>query len=431
MEPLELLSRLEKKKLRALVEIQAEIGVREFEEMFDYLINKINATLETERCAIFRISPDIQMAELVAGKPAEEHGLGMKFSFDDLAALKEAVEGQSYLLIEQPRQDERTKGSRELIYFKNINAMLFVPLLIRGDVLGVFVADATGGKKGFNQEEIAFCLVLSNLISLLLLRDKMHQEMEARKTLEILGQAAAEAAHRMKNPLVAIGGFADRFIEGFQRPRLSKNLLASVASLIQFLALRLLGSRLIERARVISQEVRRLESTVESLLRFSRAEKIKADWVNVNEVIEETVKFLVDNLIEGKEIEIELKKDSRLPSVWLDAEKIKWGILDILTNAAEAIAGKGKISILTRKENNYTRISIVNTGSISKEAVDHIFDPFFTTKPDGTGLGLSTALAAIKAHDGELTVQSDEKLNLTTFIIRLPIKQPEKMKRES
>jgi GAF domain-containing protein len=201
---------LDKEKLEALVASYEEINKLEFDEMLEFLIHQTIETLGLKRCAIFKVFPETEVAALIAGEPKEEHGVGMKFSFKDLEALKEVVALKSYLLITEPRQDKRTWHSRELIYHRGINAILFVPIVAGDEVIGVFVIDATGGKKTFGEEEIYFCVVLSNLVSLILARDLIHKEREEEKTLILLGQAAAEAAHRLRNPLVVIGVFARR-----------------------------------------------------------------------------------------------------------------------------------------------------------------------------------------------------------------------------
>jgi len=87
---------------------------------------------------------------------------------------------------------------------------LFVPILAQDEVIGVIVIDATGEKKTLTQEEIYFCVVLSNLVGVILERDLIHKERGEEKALMFLGEAAAEAAHRLRNPLVVIGGFARR-----------------------------------------------------------------------------------------------------------------------------------------------------------------------------------------------------------------------------
>ena len=232
---------LSREKLEALVEIQEKIDKLEFDEMLEFLVKKVIEVLEIKRCSIFRVFPESETVHLMVGEPAEEHGVGMRFSFEELQALKETIERKSQILIIEPWQDKRTQNSKELIYFKGINAMLFTPLAAKDEVIGVIVADAVNEKKNFNQEEIHFCAILSNLAGLLLERDLLHKQ-----------QAAAEASHQLRNPLASIGGFARRLVKKIQEPECRNY------------------------AEIIVRETERLESVLNDLLEFSRPKKQKA-----------------------------------------------------------------------------------------------------------------------------------------------------------
>jgi len=396
----DLRKRLGREMLEALVEVQERINKLEFEEMLEFLVNQIIKTLKIERCSIFRVSSESEKVRLATGEPKNGHGLGMEFFFKDLEAIREVVESKSYLLIEEPRQDERTMQSRDLIYYKGVNALLFIPLVVRNEVAGVIVLDATGEKKTFSQEDLYFCLILSNLVSLLLERDLAHQEKDERKTLAVLGQAAAEAAHRMRNPLVPIGGFARRLAKQLQEPEHKKY------------------------AEIIVREAERLESILDSLLKFSKQKKANVVLSDLNGIIREAERIIIEGLIKGKSIITELKLDPEIPLLLLDPMEIRDVFLDILRNAVEAMEATekgGMISIRSEKKKNKVKISISNTGGcIDEEIIDHILDPFFTTKPGGSGLGLASVIRTLDAYGGELKVVNDAQARQATFVIKLP-----------
>ena len=407
METTDLHKRLNREMLEALVEVQGKINKLELNEMFEFLVNQIIKTLKIERCSIFKVFPESEIICLVTGEPKDGHGLGMEFSFKDLEAIREVVEIKSYLLIENPWQDERTAQSRELIYYKGINALLFIPLVVRNEVAGVIVLDATGVKKTFSQESLYFCLSLSGIIGLLLERDLVNQEKDERKTLVILGQAAAEAAHRMRNPLVPIGGFAKRLAKQAQEPRCRE------------------FAKCKEYAEIIIRETGRLESILEDLLRFSRQKKANVVLSDLNEIIKEAEKIIIEGLVKEKRIITELKLDPEIPLLLLDPMEIRDIFLDILRNAVEAMEAaekEGIISIRSEKKKNKVKIFISNTGScIDEEIIDHILDPFFTTKPGGSGLGLASVVRTLDAYGGELKVVNDAQAKQATFVINLPL----------
>lgn len=387
---------LDKGKLEALVEIYEKINKLEFEEMLEFLIHQTVETLGVKRCAIFKVFPGPDLVALVAGEPKNEHGVGMKFSFKDLGAVKEVIGIKSHLLITEPWQDKRTWHSRELISHRGINVILFVPILAQDEVIGVIVVDATGERKTFTEEEIYFCVVLSNLVGVILERDLIHREREEKKTLMFLGQAAAEAAHRLRNPLVVIGGFARRLA------KLKDPLCQDYAS------------HIIEGAN-------KMDAVISELLRFSAPKKVQLTETNINEVIKEVEK-LIPELIGAKNIRVSLQLDSEIPSVLVDPTEIEDVFSLILRNAVEAVEAEGEILIKSKEEGNEIKVSITNTGGcIDEEILQEIFNPFFTTKAAGTGLGLATALATIKAYNGDIKVQNDQAFKLTTFVITMPI----------
>jgi signal transduction histidine kinase len=387
---------LDKEKLEALVEIYEKINKLEFEEMLEFIIHQTIETLGVKRCAIFKVFPEPEVVVLLAGEPKNEHGVGMKFSFKDLGAVKEVIGIKSYLLITEPWQDKRTWHSRELIYHRGINVILFVPILAQDEVIGVIVIDATGERKTFSEEEIYFCVILSNLVGVILERDLIHKEREEEKTLMLLGQAAAEAAHRLRNPLIVIGGFARRLA------KLKDALCQDYAS-------------------HIIKGADEMDAVISGLLRFSAPKKAELTETKINEVIKEVEKLIPESTGE-KKIRVSLQLDSGIPTVLVDPTEIEDVFSLILRNAVESVEADGEILIKSKKEGNEIKVSITNTGGcIDEEILQEIFNPFFTTKAAGTGLGVATALATIKAYNGDIKVQNDQAFKLTTFAIKIPI----------
>lgn len=115
-----------------------------------------------------------------------------------------------------------------------------------------------------------------------------------------------------------------------------------------------------------------------------------------------------------------------LPLILADYNQLQQVILNIVTNAQQAIADtkrKGRITVTTDAIEDYVTVSIADNGpGISPEYMTKIFDPFFTTKPEGggSGLGLSVCHGIITEHGGNIYAESTSGKG-TTFIIELPI----------
>lgn len=389
---------LNREMLESLVEAQTKIDKLDLSPMLEFLIKQIIDILKIERVSIFDVLSELEEFRLLVGEPKEKHGVGKRFRFDELNALKEVIETKSWSQIKDPLSDKRTENSKDLIYFEGITALLIIPLLLQNEVRWLIVIDAKGERKEFCEGEIYFCLALANLAGLLLERDLMQKEKAERETLIMLGQAAAEAAHRLRNPVDFVAGYAKRLLK-LEAP--------------------LQEARYKDYAGRIVDGVMELEKIVNDLLRLSRQKRTKLLEININEAVIETKKLFEP--ISEKDIKVDFKLDPGLPVILGDPLDMEELFSVIFRNAAEAIQKEGKIFVKTKYKDGWIKISISNTGGcIDKEAMQEIFNPFFSTKPDATGMGLATAMAIIRAYDGEIRVENDKSLNLTTFIVKLP-----------
>jgi two-component system NtrC family sensor kinase len=163
------------------------------------------------------------------------------------------------------------------------------------------------------------------------------------------------------------------------------------------------------------------------MLGFARRMEPRLDDVDVNGIINQTLELLKNH---ARINNIEIRKDlqSDLPVIASDQSQLQQVLLNLLNNAIDAIGKDGVIDLTTVSDNRTIEISIKDSGSGIPAAVQRrIFDPFFTTKGPGrgTGLGLSISYGIIEKMGGTLTFTSGENEG-TTFVIRLPIRLPEK-----
>jgi signal transduction histidine kinase len=164
---------------------------------------------------------------------------------------------------------------------------------------------------------------------------------------------------------------------------------------------------------------------VQGLRDFSRLDRAEEDRFDVNEGLEKTLLITRNMLKHGIEVE---KRLGDVPAIQCAPMRINQVFVNLITNAAQAMQGKGKLRVETRKKGNRVVIAIQDTGcGIPEDQLGAIFDPFFTTKPvgQGTGLGLSIVKSIIDEHDGEIEARSKVGKG-TTFIITLPIDGKEK-----
>lgn len=232
--------------------------------------------------------------------------------------------------------------------------------------------------------------------------------------LASVGVLAAGIAHELNNPLTGVLTFTSLL-----RKKMPN------------------GSEDAEDLDLVIRETRRCASIIKRLLDFAREKVPTKGWFNLNQVIEDTVRF-TDRPASLRHIEITTFLDPELPLVWGDADLIKQVILNILVNAQQAIEDQGKIIVESRlciarapakpgvDALPMIEIAVKDTGCGIPEAnLQRIFDPFFTSKEvgKGTGLGLSVSYGIVKAHGGRIDVESVVGKG-STFRIYLPITSP-------
>jgi signal transduction histidine kinase len=178
------------------------------------------------------------------------------------------------------------------------------------------------------------------------------------------------------------------------------------------------------------QGIARVVEIVRAMREFSHPGVGEKTAIDINRAIESTITMARNEWKYVAEIEMDL--DSGLPLVPCLPGEFNQAILNVLVNAAHAIAdaggnganGKGLITVATRQAGDWVEIRIGDTGpGIPEEIRPRIFDLFFTTKEVGRGTGQGLAIAhnvIVEKHDGVITFETEVGKG-TTFIIRLPL----------
>ena len=397
-------AKINNRRLLALLEVSKALSSKsDLEDMFETIVDRAAHVLGIKRCALFLLSEIGDKICLEAGFPKCDHGIGLERELREYPAVREVIESQNWLLIENPQSHELTRDSAALSRTYGINAILFVPLVFERKILGAFTFDATGNKKTFLPQEIGVCRIMANISSAAIARareqERFQKEMTAKNRMEILGKAAADIAHEIRNPLTSIGGFARRILKKADDPQ-----------------------KVLEYGNIIVKETDRLEQIVGEVLEYSRQKELNLVRANLNNLIHETVKLL-EIVFSDKRITVLLNLAEETVEMQLDAVKIKSVLTNILRNAVEALSenvGEKQIWIETHQTKTHVELVIKNNISapLSQEILENMFNPFFTTKANGTGLGLAIVDSVIRLHKGYIKVDHDgQKI---AFNIRLP-----------
>lgn len=169
---------------------------------------------------------------------------------------------------------------------------------------------------------------------------------------------------------------------------------------------------------------------VAGLKDFARLDRAMSEEVDLNDCIRSALLIARNHIKDKAEVQQQL---GELPRVACAPSQINQVLLNLLTNAAQATVGFGRIQIKSWTETDWVCISVQDSGcGMAPDVVRRIFDPFFTTKPvgEGTGLGLSISYKIIQDHGGSIRVASEVGRG-TRFLIRLPRVQAREMKRSA
>jgi signal transduction histidine kinase len=163
----------------------------------------------------------------------------------------------------------------------------------------------------------------------------------------------------------------------------------------------------------------RVKSIVQNLRDFSHVDKGEFKLADINKGIESTLNIIWNEVKYKAEV---IKEYGDIPQIECLPQQLNQVFMNLLLNAAQAIATHGQIRIKTYRESKNIIIEINDTGvGIPKENIPRIFEPFFTTKEvgKGTGLGLSVAYGIVQKHNGRIEVESEVNKG-TTFRVVLP-----------
>jgi PAS domain S-box-containing protein len=230
---------------------------------------------------------------------------------------------------------------------------------------------------------------------------------EAQK-LASMGSLAAGMAHEINSPLQVVTGITERITTQLESGQLDEG-------------------RLKRDIATVNHCGWNIANIVRSLLTYARESPGQVASHNLNEIVKDALLLTEHQLKIWSNISVLSDLGRNLPPLSCERTQIVQVLINLLTNARDAMPNGGKITIRTRynAEHNRFKLQVSDTGTgIPKEMQTKIFDPFFTTKPvdQGTGLGLSIVLGIVKSHGGDIKVESAPKQG-TTFTIYLP-KEP-------
>lgn len=228
-------------------------------------------------------------------------------------------------------------------------------------------------------------------------RVKLQKQLREVEQLTGIGQMAANVAHEIRNPLLAVGGFARQLHEDMDTDDPRR-----------------------EYTGIILEEVTRLEQILREQLTLERHLVPALAPVDINQILRDVRKLLSHGILSSQ---IRLVGDlaEGLPDTMGDANQLKQAFLNIITNGIQSMHDGGTITVTSGQTGVNIVVSIEDTGpGIPGDVMSKLFVPFFTTRKTGSGLGLAVTKRIIDNHGGDIEVMSEVGKG-TRFDVSIPI----------
>lgn len=341
----------------------------------------------------------------------------------------------------------------------NASSIIYVPLKYKHQMLGVLTVQSFH-KHAYTQYHLDLirnvalftAIAISNATAYQIAEEKsdaleiklneikaMQSQLVQSERLASLGQLTAGIAHELNNPInylyggvIGLQHLIQDVLELLQLyEQLEKQPEEQQIKKIKAFKDKIYFSETLENIaelnRVVKEGAERSIEIVRGLQNFARPSDKEVRPADLHELIDKTLL-----LLRGKwknNIQIHKSYQANMPAICCYPIPLGQVVLNILNNATQAITEKGNIWITTAVKNQEALIKIADDGhGMDKHTRDKIFEPFFTTKKagEGTGLGLSISYGIIRKHGGQIEVFSELNEG-TTFIIKLPIKEENKI----
>jgi len=401
-------------KIKQLLAIQetgkAILSLLNLDQLLTSIMNILSTVCKINRALIMLVNEEEGCLEYV-------HGMGFDGDVpEDIKNYRIPLHRVSNLLVRvtntgQPEYIPDVKRSRLrkdniILSLGKPTSVYIVPLITRSKVIGVIATDAVDGK-GVPKETRETLEIFTPQIAIAIENARLYKRLQEQmldlrrshallsrvEKFSFLGNLAARLAHEIKNPMTAIGTFIQMLPQKFDDEEFRN-----------------------EFYEVAIEETNRVNSLITELLDLVKTKEPHFELDDLHDLIDKMV-LLVSPQSNTKKIEVKCQFDPNIGHVWMDSEKVKQVILNILSNAVDFTPEGGKIDIVT---SNYTekgkpkriRIDVKDNGvGIPQSMIDKIFDPYFTTKHrsnmhNGTGLGLSIAHQNMQDHAGSIEVKS-------------------------
>jgi signal transduction histidine kinase len=395
--------------------IQAVSHILDLDQLLERIMELIFRSIEADRGCIVLSDPDSGQFEPKAVRWREGVSNQEKLALSR-TIVEYVLREKQGILVSDASRDERFNPGQSIVRF-GIHEAICVPMKGRHETLGVLYLDTQSSPKDIiasqnpagklTEDHLALAIAIAHQAALAIEETRYHQAMVQAERLAAIGQTIAGLSHHIKNILQGLKSGGEILKMGLD----DKD-----------------EQMLRQGWKIVEKNQGKIYDLVMDMLSFSKEREPSIQETNLNQVVREVVELLNGRIKEMK-VHWENHLDESLPTVDADPEGIHRALLNVITNALDAVEGRENPKVVVQSlrdsEEGWVRIHVVDNGTgIPPNKLADIFKPFVSTKGSkGTGLGLAVSRKILREHGGDILAQSQVGKG-SRFILRLPIHSP-------
>ncbi len=387
----------------------------DIDQLLQRIMELIFEWVEADRGCVMLVDPQTKALQPKVRRTRDGVRTDEKISISK-TILDYVIERNEGVLTSDARQDDRWNPTGSIVKM-GIREAICVPLRGRYDVVGAIYIDThsspqemirQGGTTKFTEDHLKLMIAIAHQAALAVEDTRYYSAMVQAERLAAVGQTVATLSHHIKNILQGIRG----------------------GSYLIEMGLTDHDETVIHKGwNIVEKNQKKISDLVMDMLTFSKEREPELTTANVNDVVAEVVELMQ---VHCDELEIDLRwlPGDDMPDMIFDPEGLHRAVLNVVTNAVEAIGAAeqpGRIDVQSKclAEKSLVRIVVIDDGpGIPADQIEQLFSPFAASKKSrGTGLGLPVSQKILNEHGGRITVASAPGRG-SRFTLELPVTLP-------
>jgi two-component system NtrC family sensor kinase len=363
------------------------------------ILDEVFATIQAQRAFVLLSDSGSGQLEVRASRWQTKGGIEQRVSISQ-HIIAHVLENKESVLIADAMADS-TFGLAQSVVIHQIRSAMCSPLRGRNGIVGIIHVDTSTGSGEFGEEDLLLLDAIGTAAGIAVENAQLHRETIRNERLAAMGQAIAGLSHCIKNILAAMEVSSSLMERGLESQDLD-----NISRVWQ----------------VFRRSSQRISSLVLNMLAYSKERRPEVQPCSINDICREVADLCHDQ-IEARKARFHLDLEAQLPWLQADPQGVHRCLLNLLTNAIDAVdEERGEVRLTTRTAGESILISVEDNGvGIPPEARQEIFEVFYSTKGNrGTGLGLAVTKKIVEEHGGRITVESAPGQG-SRFTIRLPL----------